>query len=98
MHRHTGIVYKFFELLGDFIEVRVTTSQEASGLMKHGNRHDIDLQRRRVVQHCIVRPQAMLAHIENNTGLDRRIAETHLYRLAVEVNPCMKVCRSRHAA
>jgi hypothetical protein len=98
MHPHTGIVYKFFELLGGFIEVRVTSSQEPSNQMDRGNDHDIDLQRRQVMQHCIVRHQSMLAHIVRSTGLDRSIAETHLYRLAVEVNPAMRVEALRQVA
>ncbi len=98
MHPHTGIVYKFFELLGGFIEVRVTSSQETSGQMNRGSSHDVDLKRRQVMQHCIVRHQAMLSHIERSTGLDRRIAETHLYRLAVEVNPSLRVEALRQVA
>lgn len=98
MQRHTGIVYKFFELLGGFIEVRVAESRDAFEQIMHGNSRDIDLQRRQVVQHCIVRHQAMLSSVVRSTGLDRRIAETHLYRLAVEVNPDLRVEPIRQVA
>jgi hypothetical protein len=95
---HTGIVYKFFDLLGGFIEVRVTHDDEEKDQILHGQTQSLTQRRRHVVERCILRHQSLLTHIERSLGLDRVTAEAKLYGVAIEVNPGMENHASMRAA
>ncbi|MBC8403710.1 MAG: hypothetical protein H8E15_00665 [Planctomycetes bacterium] len=98
MRMHTGIVYKFFDLFGGFIEVRVTHDDEENEHILRGQTLSLGQRRNLVVERCILRHQSLLAYIEHSLGLDRVTAEAQLYNLAIAVNPGMENHASLRAA
>ena len=92
VHPETPIVFKYFDLIDEFIKVRIVSEEGASGLLRSSGIPNKREYRRRIIDACVVDlTVSILPQLQEAMPEELSIAEDLLYQICIDVNPRLEI-------
>lgn len=92
LHQETPVVFKYFDLIDEFIKIRIATEDLAATLLRSGAVANKREYRRRIVDACVVDlMQNILPQLQETMPEELAIAEDLLYQICIDVNPRLEI-------
>lgn len=88
----TPIVYKYFDLIDEFIKVRVVAEEGVSHFLRANPISNKREYRRKILEACVVDLQnSIISQIQQSMPEELSIAEDLLYQICIDVNPRLEI-------
>lgn len=88
----TPVVFKYFDLIDEFIKVRILTEEIGSMLLRGNGIPNKREYRRRVIDACVIDLQnGIIPQIQQSMPEELSIAEDLLYQICIDVNPRLEI-------